>query len=288
MRSGNQAPNARDKPAQAECLCYIDMKLILLSLMFATLTASADVVTKPVEYQHAGITFDGSLACDSAASPNAKRPGVLVIGEWWGVNDFVKEQANRLAAMGYIAFVADMYGNGQNTTDAKKAKELASSLYGSPELAARAQAGLDELLKSDLVDQRKVAAIGYCFGGSACQALAYTGADLAGIVSFHGGLIQPSPEQLKNIRCKFLILNGAIDPNVKPEAIANYLKALDSAHVDYQFVNYSGALHAFTNPEATKNAERNGMVGILGYNETAARRSWAQMKMFFDEIFQSR
>jgi dienelactone hydrolase len=194
-------------------------------------------------------------------------------------------RANELAAMGYVAFVADMYGDGANTTDAKKAKELSGALYGKPEMATRAQAALDELLKTGLADPKKLAAIGFCFGGSTCQKLAYTGAPIAGIVSFHGGLMQPADADLKNIHCKFLILNGAMDPTVKPEAIASYLKALDSAHIDYQFINYAGALHAFTNPDADKVAQANGMVGMIGYNAAAARRSWAQMKTFFDEIF---
>lgn len=264
------------------------MKTILLLLLFMIATASADIVTKSVEYEHGGTKFVGFLASDASASPDAKRPGILVIPEWWGLNDYAKGRARQLAEMGYVAFAADMYGGGASTTDAEKAKELAGPLYGSPQLAARARAALDQLLKTDLVDQSKVAAIGFCFGGSACQALAYTGAPLAGIVSFHGGLIQPTPDNLKNIRCKFLILNGGIDPTVKPEAIAAYLKALDSAHLDYQFVNYSGALHAFTNPDATRIGEANGMSAIVGYNEPAARRSWAQMKAFFDEIFQAK
>jgi len=263
------------------------MKTILMFLALAALTsvASAEILTKSVEYEHSGTKFKGLLASDTSFSTDAKRPGVLVIPEWWGLNDYAKGRAKELAAMGYVAFAVDMYGGGVTTTDANKAKELAVSLYGSPEMAARAQAGLDEMLKTGLVDANKVAAIGFCFGGSACQALAYTGAPLAGIVSFHGGLVQPSPEALKNVRCKFLILNGAMDPTIKPEAIALYLKALDSAHVDYQFINYAGALHAFTNPEATKITEKNGVSGAVGYNETAARRSWAQMRVFFDEIF---
>ena len=260
------------------------MKFILPLLMLAT-TASAAIVSKTVEYTHGGQKFSGFLAYDSAASPDAKRPGVLVIPEWWGLNDYIKSRASQLAQMGYVAFAADMYGAGFNTTDAKKARDRAGALYGSPEMATRAQAGLDQLLNTGLVDKSKVAAIGFCFGGTTCQALAYTGAPLAGMVSFHGGLIQPTPDNLKNIRCKFLILNGGIDPTVKPEAIASYLKALDGGHIDYQFVNYAGALHAFTNPDATKMGQENGMSTTIGYNETAARRSWQQMKMFFDEIF---
>ena len=253
--------------------------------MIATATASADVVTKTVEYERAGKTFDGVLAYDFTASADAKRPGVLVIPEWWGVNDYVKGRAKQLVELGYVAFVVDMYGGGVSTTDAKKAKELSGAVYGTPEMAGRAQAGLDQLLKTGKVDESNVAAIGFCFGGAACQALAYAGAPLAGIVSFHGGLIQPTPDDLQNIRCKFLMLNGAIDPTIKPEAIASYMKALDGAHVDYQFINYSGALHAFSNPDATKLGEQNGMSGVVGYNETAARRSWEQMKIFFGEIF---
>jgi len=264
------------------------MKTLLLLLLAAAGTASADILTKTVEYDHAGTKFYGYLAYDASAPAGTKRPGVLVVPEWWGLNDYVKGRARQLAEMGYVAFVADMYGGGASTTDAKKAKEMAGPLYGTPEMPARAQAGLDQLLKTGLVDPDKVAAIGFCFGGSTCQALAYTGAPLAAIVSFHGGLIQPPADALNKIRCKFLILNGAIDPNVKPEAITSFMQALESAHVDYQFINYSGALHAFSNPDATKLAEANGMTGAVGYNETAARRSWAQMKSFFDEVFQGK
>jgi dienelactone hydrolase len=253
--------------------------------MLVTTAVSASVVTKSVEYVHVGQKFIGFLAYDSSASPDAQRPGVLVIPEWWGLNDYIKSRAIQLAQMGYVAFAADMYGDDFNTTDAKKARERAGALYGNPEMAARAQAGLDELLNTGLADKNKVAAIGFCFGGTTCQALAFTGAPLAGIVSFHGGLIQPTAENLKNVRCKFLILNGGIDPTVRPDAIAIYLKALDGAHIDYQFINYAGALHAFTNPDATKIGQENGMSGVIGYNETAARRSWRQMKIFFDEIF---
>jgi dienelactone hydrolase len=260
------------------------MKLIIPLLMLAT-TASAAIVTKSVEYTHGGQKFIGFLAYDSSASPQATRPGVLVIPEWWGLNDYIKNRATQLAQMGYVAFAADMYGGGFNSTDAKKARDRAGALYGNPEMATRAQAGLDQLLKTGLVDKSKVAAIGFCFGGTTCQALAYTGAPLVGMVSFHGGLIQPTPDNLKNIRCKFLILNGGIDPTIKPEAIASYLKALDGAHIDYQFVNYAGALHAFTNPDATKMGQENGMSTTIGYNANAARRSWQQMKTFFDEIF---
>ena len=258
--------------------------LYLLLGVFAT-SASAAIVTKAVTYEHVGTKLQGFLVYDDSVAPDTKRPGVLVIPEWWGLDDFVKGRAEELARMGYVAFAADMYGNGVNTTDANKAKELATPFFGKPLMAERAQAGLTQLLQSGLVDETKVAAIGFCFGGSACQALAYTGAPLAGIVSFHGGLVQPSPEALEKIKAKILMLNGAIDPAVKPEDITAWMKALDGAHKDYQFINYSGALHAFTNPESTKRAQANNMTARIGYNESAARRSWAHMKLFFDEIF---
>jgi dienelactone hydrolase len=258
---------------------------LLIVLIAISTAAFAETTGKTVEYVYNGQKFEGYLAYDSSLAADAKKPGILVIPEWWGLNDYAKMRADQLAAAGYVAFAADMYGAGANTTDAKKAKELSGALYGKPEMVTHAQAALDQLLKSDHVDPKKIAAIGFCFGGSACQQLAYTGAPLAGIVSFHGGLVQPTDADLKNIRCKFLILNGGIDPNVKPEAIASYLKALDSAHIDYQFINYAGALHAFTNPDADKLAAANGMVGMVGYNANAARRSWAQMKVFFDELF---
>jgi len=257
--------------------------LLLLFLMSAA-TASAGIVSRSVPYQFEGRNYVGYLACTDSAGPNSKVPGILVIPEWWGVNDYVKSRADQLAAMGYVAFVADMYGDGINTTDAKKAKELAGALYGKPEMLARAKAGLDQLFISERADSRRLAAIGFCFGGAACQLLAYDGQSLDGIVCFHSGLVQPTPEQLKNVTCSFLILNGGMDPTVKPEAIANYLKALDSAHIDYQFINYAGALHAFTNPDATKLAEKNGLTATIGYNETAARRAWDQMQIFFKEI----
>lgn len=261
--------------------------LICISILASGSVAFAGIVTKPIAYEQAGTKLEGFLAYDDTVSPDVKRPGVLVFPEWWGLNDFVKDRTRQLAEMGYVALAADMYGNGVSTTDAKKARELASPLYGKPLMAGRAQAGLDQLLKTGLVDGKKVAAIGFCFGGSTCQALAYTGATLAGIVSFHGELIQPPPDRLPKIRAKFLMLNGGIDPNVKPEEIAAFMKALDSGHIDYQFINYAGALHAFTNPDATKLAEKNGMTDMVGYNEPAARRSWVQMKLFFDEIFKS-
>jgi dienelactone hydrolase len=253
--------------------------------LLASNAALAKVVTKSVVYEHAGTKLEGFLAYDDAKTAKGKLPGVLVIPEWWGLNAYVKGRAEQVAAMGYVAFAVDMYGQGVVTEDPKKAGELASQFQGKPLMAERAKAGLEQLLKMDRVDPKKVAAIGFCFGGSTAQALAYSGAPLAGIVSFHGGPVNAPASAAGTVKAKFLLLNGADDPMVKPEARAALEKSLEDAKIDYQSVDYAGALHAFTNPDADRLAAAGGMKGMIGYNEPAARRSWKAMQVFFDEIF---
>ena len=264
------------------------MKTILASIAVCLAAASshASIVTRDVDYEQDGVKLRGFLAYDDAKAKGAKLPGVLVVHEWWGLNDYVKGRAVKLAKMGYVAFALDMYGAGVLATDPKGAGELAGQFYGKPLMAVRARAGLDQLLGTGLVDGGKVAAIGYCFGGSTVQALAYSGAPLVGIVSFHGGLIPASPEAAARNRAKFLICNGGIDPSVKPEQLDAYLKSLNDTKIDYRFVQYAGALHAFTNPGADAIAEANpGMKGFVGYSPSADRRSWQDMKAFFEEVF---
>lgn len=252
-----------------------------LLLMVAT-AAQAKLVSKSVQYEQGCVKLEGYLAYDD--SINGSRPGVLVIPEWWGLNEYVKSRAEQLAVLGYVAFAADMYGSGVVTTDPKRAGELASQFYGKSLMAERAQAGLDQLAKAGRVDAKRIAAIGFCFGGAVCQALAYSGAPVAGIVSFHGSLIPASPEAAAKNKAKFLICHGAMDPFVKAEAVDAFKKSLDEGHFDYQFISYSGAIHAFTNPNADAISAATGLSGI-GYNEAAARHSWQHMKLFFDEIF---
>ncbi|MFA5058898.1 MAG: dienelactone hydrolase family protein [Opitutaceae bacterium] len=255
---------------------------LLLACFAVALCAHAHLVTKPVAYEQGGVKLESYLVYDDQTT--APRPGVLVVPEWWGLNDYAKGRARQLAQLGYVALAVDMYGAGVVTTDPKKAGELAGQFYGKPLMAGRAQAALDQLLKTGLVDEKKVAAIGFCFGGAVCQTLAYSGAPLAGIVSFHGSLVPASPEAAARNRARFLICHGALDPFTKPEAIAAFKQSLDDARIDYQFVTYSGAMHAFTNPEADAIAAATGLQGIA-YNEPAARRSWQLMQQFFDEIF---
>ncbi|MGI8436148.1 MAG: dienelactone hydrolase family protein [Chthoniobacterales bacterium] len=262
-------------------------KFLILALATLVLArAEAKLVTKPLDYELNGTKLQGYLAYDDAKTAAGKVPGVLVVPEWWGVNAYVKGRADQLAQLGYVAFVADMYGNGQSTEEPKKAEELSSALEGKPLFAARARAGLDQLMKVEQVDPAKLAAIGFCFGGSAVQALAYTGAPLLGIVSFHGGPVPAPADAAGKVKAKFLLLNGAIDKMVTPEKRAALEKSLEAAKVDYQSIDYAGALHAFTNKDADRIAsEHEDMTGLIAYNETAARRSWQQMQIFFDEIF---
>ena len=199
------------------------------------------------------------------------------------MNDFTKGRAEALAKLGYVAFAADMYGDGQITTDPAKAKELMTSVAGKPIMAERVQAAFDQLVKTGLVDESKLASIGFCFGGACSQVLAYSGAPLKGIVSFHGALVPASPDAAKKNQAKFLILQGALDPLVPEAARAAFIKSLNDGKFDYQFLSYSGAVHAFMNPDADK-AREAGLAGV-GYNPQVAARAWAQMQLFFKEIF---
>src|SRR6478735_7574739 len=259
-------------------------RLLLAGLFVATTVAlSAQIVTKPVAYEQAGVKLEGYLAYDDAkVTPGAKAAGVLVVPEWWGLNDYTKGRVQQLAELGYVAFGVDMYGAGVVTEDPKKAGELAGQFYGKPLMAERAQAGLDQLLATGLVEKARVAAIGYCFGGSTVQALAYSGAPLAGIVSFHGGLIPVPADAAARTKAKILICHGAVDPFVKPEDVAAFQKAMNEGKFDYQFISYAGAVHAFTNPGADAVAKATGLP--IAYNAAADKRSWAHMRSFFSEI----
>lgn len=251
----------------------------------AVVALQAKIVTKPVAYEHAGVKLEGWLAFDDArVSAEKKAPGVLVLPEWWGLTDYPKSRAEQLAQLGYVAFAADMYGAGVTTTDPKKAGELAGQFYGKPLMAERAQAGLDQLRATGLVDLARVAAIGYCFGGSTVQALAYSGAPLAGIVSFHGSLVPAPAEAAARNKAKILMCHGAVDPFISSEEIAAFMKSMNDGKFDYQFISYAGAVHAFTNPGADKIAAATGLP--IAYNAAADRRSWAHMQGFFKELFE--
>ncbi len=266
------------------------MRTLLLATILALgvgLPASAKIVTKPVAYEHAGVKLEGYLAYDDAkVSAQSKAPGVLVLPEWWGLTDYPKHRADELAKLGYVAFAADMYGAGITTKDAKKANELAKPFYGKALMTNRGQAGLDQLLASGLVDPKHVAAIGYCFGGSAALALAYSGAPLAGVVSFHGSFFPVPKDAATKTKAKFLICHGAIDPFIEPAELTSFLKSMNDGKFDYQFISYAGARHAFTNPGADELAAPNELTGKIGYNASADKHSWEHMKLFFQEVLE--
>ena len=237
------------------------------------------MATRTVEYQQGGTVLEGVLA-DSQGG-RGPLPGILVVPEWNGIGPNSIKRAEMLAELGYVAFVADVYGKGirpDNFQDA--AKESSKYKDDRPLLRARMMAALDTLRGLPGVDGGKLAAIGYCFGGTAALELARAGAKMAGLVSFHGGLDSPSPADGRNITCKVLALHGADDPIVPPPAVQAFEQEMRDAKVDWQLVAYGGAVHSFTN----WNAGANNATGIA-YNEKADKRSWVAMRAFFDEIF---
>jgi len=186
-----------------------------------------------------------------------------------------------LAQLGYVAFAVDMYGNGVTAKDATEAGKLATALRNDrPLMRARAQAALETLRKNPQCDPRRVAAIGYCFGGGVALELARSGADIAGVASFHGNLDTPNPDDAKNIRAKVLVLHGADDPYVNTAQVAIFQQEMRQAKVDWQMIFYGGAVHSFTNPASGDDPSKG-----VAYNAAADRRSWQAMKDFFDEIF---
>jgi dienelactone hydrolase len=254
------------------------MKYILglLSCLTLAVPVQAKIVSQPVEYTNEGTALEGYLAYDDAVAE--KRPGVLVVHEWWGLNDYVKMRIHKLAELGYVAFALDMYGKGIFTSDPKQASELAGHLRGTPLLRQRARAGLEILKQNERVDPTKIAAIGYCFGGTTVLELAYSGADIAGVVSFHGGLTLPKPGD--TIKAKILVLHGADDGFASTQTINDFQDAMRKSGADWQMIFYGGAVHSFTNPAA----DQFGIKGVA-YNKKADERSWKHMQMFLQEIF---
>jgi dienelactone hydrolase len=241
----------------------------------------AEVKTKTIDYSYAGTNLKGYLAYDDAAK--GKRPGVLVLHEWWGLNEYARGRAEQLAKLGYVAFCPDMYGDGKTTEHPKEAGEMTAAVRENIKTwQGRATAGLDELKKQDGVDTTKLAAIGYCFGGSTALQLAYTGADLKAVVTFHAGLPVPDASQARAIKPRLLICTGDSDPFVKLEAVLRFRNALDKAKVKYRVIQYDGAQHSFTVAGIDKKKVKG-----LKYNEKADQRSWQAMQELFREVFGS-
>lgn len=252
--------------------------LPLLALLLAG-PALAEIRSESIEYQDGEVSLRGHLAWDD--SLQGPRPGIIVGHEWWGLNDYARSRAEQLAGMGYVAFAVDMYGAGKATTHGSQAKEWLQQITANSDAwRARALLGVDILRKRPEVDANRLAAVGYCFGGATVTEMAYAGADLAGVVSFHGTLPPAREDDLGRIKAKILVEHGAADGFVPAERIAQFQAALEQAGADWQMDIHGGAKHGFTNPAA----DSFGMDG-LAYNAEADRRSWESMQRFFAEIF---
>ena len=250
----------------------------LVLALWVPVLSQAAIETRTVEYQQGDTRLVGYLAYPMDAKE--PRPGVLVVHEWMGLNDYAKRRTEQLAELGYVAFAADIYGDGKVVADRKEAGAL-SSTYKKDRvlLRARVAAGLTALKAQSAVAADKVAAIGYCFGGTTVLELARSGADVAGVVSFHGGLDTPAPQDAKNIHAKVLALHGADDPYVPTEQVVGFEEEMRKGGVDWQLIAYGGAVHGFTNA-ANGNDNSKG----AAYNAVADARSWLAMRQFFDEV----
>lgn len=222
---------------------------LMLSLMSGSLV-QAEVMTREIEYTDGDVTLSGFLAWDQDQA-NDKVPGVLVVHQWLGVTDYEKSRCKQLAELGYVAFALDIYGKSSRPANQQEAGKYAGIYKNDRELyRRRLNLGLEQLRKAPHVDAQRLAAIGYCFGGTGVLELARSGADIDGVVSFHGGLDSPSPEDGKKIRIKVLVCHGADDPFIPEQDINAFKQELNAAKVDWQMNYYSGAVHSFTQPMA--------------------------------------
>ncbi len=261
------------------------MRYLVAAIVFLVLSdfANAEVRTQIVEYKDGSTTLEGFVAWDDSKAKldgSQTAPGVLIVHQWLGLTDYEKGRAKQLAEMGYVAFALDIYGKGVRPANIQEAGAKAGEFKADRKLyRQRLLAGLKELNNLKAVDGSKVAAIGYCFGGTGVIELARAGAKLNGVVSFHGGLDSPSPQDGKNIKTKILICHGADDPFVPLADIDAMKKEFNEAKVDWQMIYYSNAVHSFTQPMAGNNNAAGA-----AYNEAADKRSWHAMQAFFNEV----
>ena len=252
---------------------------LILATLLSGLNALGAIRTKTIEYQSGGQTFEGFLAYDDAAK--SPQPGVLIVHQWKGLTDYEQKRAEMLGKLGYVAFCADIYGKGVRPTEVKDAGALAGKYKGDRALyRERLKAALDVLASQPQVEKSKLAAMGYCFGGTGALEVARSGAPVLGVVSFHGGLGTPSPADAKAIKGRVLVLHGADDPFVPPVEVEGFKKEMADAEVGYEFVAYAGAVHSFTHWTAGDDASKGA-----AYNKAADEQSWEAMRKFFAGLF---
>lgn len=260
------------------------MKHYVVGFMLFTLSlvVRAEIKTEAIEYQVDGASFTGYMAYDDAI--RGERPGVLVVHEWWGHNAYVRKRAEMLAALGYTAFALDMYGTGKLADHPQGATKFMQAVISDmPAAEKRFNAALGLLREHETVDEARVAAIGYCFGGGTVLNMARKGVDLKGVVSFHGSLGTKTPAEKGEVAAAILVFTGAADPMVPAEQVAGFRSEMEAAGVSYALHSYPGAMHGFTNPAADDFGKRFEMP--LAYDIKADADSWVKMSRFFDKIF---
>ena len=267
-------------------LLYLLLSLIIFSCNTGdkndseTNAAAPNIVEQKVTYSLDTNQFTGYVVFDS--NQVGKRPAVLIVHEWWGLTDYPRKRAKQLAEMGYIAMAVDMYGNGKMGPNPDAAMGLATPFYKDPSLAKqRLDLAIEKIKSFEQTDPTKIAAIGYCFGGYVVLNAAKLGADLNGVVSFHGGLSGASP--MNGMKAKVLVAHGEADNFVPQAEVDAFKKGMDSVKADYTFKTYPNATHAFTNTRADEYAKEFSMP--ISYNAAADSASWNDMKVFFERIF---
>ncbi len=246
------------------------ISLALIMVFVALSSARAEIKTKVVQYRDGDVTLEGFVAWDSALSKNV--PGVLVVHQWMGLTEYEQSRCRQLAELGYVAFALDIYGKGVRPANPQQASQQAGVYKNDRALyRRRLQLGLEQLRNQDHVNKQQIAAIGYCFGGTGALELARSGADVDGVVSFHGGLDSPTPEDGQNIKAKLLICHGADDPFVPAQDIEAMKTELNQAGVDWQMIYYSGAVHSFTQPMAGNDNSRRPLTTSRRTNDPGRR-----------------
>ena len=255
--------------------------LLLVVVLFSG-ASQAQIIGKDVNYKADDTSFKGYIAYDD--SIKGPRPGVIVVHEWWGHNEYARKRASMLAELGYTAIALDMYGDGKQANHPKEAGQFSSSITRNlPDAENRFKAAYKLLQQQAQTDKKQIAAIGYCFGGGIVLAMARRGVNLKGVVSFHGSPNVGAPAKKNMIKAKLLVLNGEADPFIKADQIEAFKQEMDKMDVDYEFINYPGAKHAFTNPDADTFGNKFSIP--LAYNREADVKSWNKMQDFFKEIF---
>jgi dienelactone hydrolase len=256
--------------------------ILIIALAVVTHSAQAAVKGEEVQYKAGDTVLKGYLAYDDAVK--GKRPGVLVVHEWWGHNEYARMRARMLAELGYTELAVDMYGEGKQATHPDDAGKFSGEVKKNMPMAkARFDAARNLLKKHATVDGKRLAAIGYCFGGGIVLEMARAGEPLKGVVSFHGSLNTDHPAKAGKMKVRMLVLTGEADPFVPPEQVEAFKKEMNAAKASYKVIAYPGAKHAFTNKEADQYGQKFNLP--LAYNAEADHKSWAEMQAFLKEIF---